>query len=273
MVDITDISNINVTSGLSILMPYLKWFAIMALACFLVIVGFILIIYLTQRKWHVEIHEQKADGKIHTVGFDKLIEKKINKGTTTVYWLTKAKQEAIPPPDECVDRIKRREEVDYLRVSRDYVPCYKTMSVNYEDPRVKRKLIPIYDNIIQSIRKVKTTYFHSDPVREKYIYIPINKTLTSNMVFTPIDYDVSMMAMNEIHNADEFYASKYEWWKKYGGIVILAMVVVFLLIVVILTFTYVKDIVSMIMAEASRTTGALELVAEKFGSSGAKPPS
>lgn len=252
-------------------MPIFKVGAYIFIVFIIIIIGVFIIINAKRRKWKIEIHEQKADGRIHTVGFDVLQEKKINMGKSTVYWLKKAKQEAIPPPDDCVDRFKGKEEVDYLRIARDYIPVTKSIDIDFHNKKIRDKAVNINDAIIKQIRETKTSYFNSDAVRNRFIFIPINKTLTTKMTFSPIDYDVSMMAMNEIHNADEFYQSKYEWWKKYGAIIVFALVIVFLIILAVLTFEYMKDVSNSIMNGVQQTSGMMQQIIDKMG--GVKPPS
>ncbi len=254
-----------------VVIPWLKLGMIAFVVALIVIIGVVLILEKRKRKWRIEIHEQKADGRLHSVGFDTLIEKKLNMGTKTIYWLKKGKTETIPPPWETVDRIGRKEEADYLRVERDYIPTVKTMKVDYNDPRVKNAVARVYDNIRFRIRSVKTTLFDAEAVRDRFMYIPINKTLTAKMEFKPIDYDMNMMAMNEIHNADEFYQSKYEFWKKYGAVIVFGVTIVFLIILVVLTYDYMEATIGTIMGKVSETSGLLNNVVDKLG--GAKPPS
>jgi membrane protein YdbS with pleckstrin-like domain len=252
------------------LISYVKW-GVVFLGIIIITVALVLIIlYYKRRKWKIEIHEMKSDGKLHTVDRDVLEERKIESGRKTIYWLRKAKSEAIPPPEETVDRFRGKEEVDYLRIARDYIPTKKRMSVNYNDPAIKARVVSVYDRICYQIRQVKTTYFTSEPVRNKYIYIPCNKTLSANMVFEPIDYDVSMMAMNEIHNADDFYESKYEFWKKYGAVIVFAVTIVFLIILIVLTYEYMGKTIATIMGKVSETNNILTGLVDKI--SGGKPP-
>lgn len=240
---------------------------------FFAIVGlglYYLLIIRRRKKWLIEIHEQKADGRIYTVGRDVLVERKLNYGTKTIYWLKRARSECMPPPDLTVNKFGKKEEVDYLRVERDMIPALRTLSTNYHDPRVKRIVIPIYDQILQRVRSVKTTYFHAEAVRERFIYIPIENTLTATVTFKPIPYDMNMMAINEIHNADEFFQSKYEWWKKYGAVIVFAATIVFLIILIVLTFGYVQDVIKQTIGAATSVTSSLDKIASAMGIG--KPP-
>lgn len=250
--------------------PWLKLFMYVFITGIFTVIGVIIIIEKKKRKWKIEIHEQKADGRLHTVGFDVLQEKKLNMGTKTIYWLKKARTETIPPPWETVDRIGKKEEVDYLRVARDFIPMAKTMTVDYNRPQVKSVVIKAYDKLRTDIRNIKTTFFNADAVHDKYIYIPITRTLTANMKFRPIDYDMNMMAMNEIHNADEFYQSKFEFWKKYGAVIVFAATIIFLIVLVVLTYEYMQTTITTIMGKVSETSGLLNNLIDKMA--GGKPP-
>lgn len=253
------------------LMGLLKMVGVVLLGAIIIIVGVVIVINARRRKWKIEVHEQKADGRIHTVGFDRLVERKLKNGTKTIYWLKKARCETIPPPDLTVDRYKNKEEVDYLRIERDYIPCSKYMNTNYSSLRVRKIITTIHDDILNKIHDTKTTFFDSEPVRQKYIYIPIEKALTAKMNYRPIDFDMSMMAMNEIHNADEFYQTKMEWWKKWGAIIMFAATIVFLIILVVLTFGYITDVVKAIMGQVDKSSGLLQDVVNRMA--GGKPPS
>lgn len=255
------------------IIPFLKWGFIFFGIAILTVAGVIFIIAMKKRKWQVEIHEMKADGKLHTVDRDTLEERKIEMGRKTIYWLKKAKCEAIPPPSETVDRFKGKEEVDYLRIARDYIPVTKKMTVDYTNPQVVQRVAKAHDQIMKSLHETKTSFFNSDAVRHRFMYIPIQRTLSATMIFEPIDYDVSMMAMNEIHNADDFYASKYEFWKKYGAVIVFALTIIFLIILVTLTYQYVGDTINTMMGKVSETTGILNGLVDKLASNGAKPPS
>ena len=253
-----------------IVVPWIKFFMIIFVVAVFAVIIIYFIIEKKKRKWHIKIYEQKADGRIHIIGVDVLQEKKLEMGRKTVYWLKKAKQEVIPAPAECIHRYNGKEEIDYLRVQRDFVPCEHKIAINYTDPKMKKAATIANDKLLKNIRAVKTSYFTADGVRDRFIYIPINKTLTATMKFEPIDYDVSMMAMNEIHNADEFYASKYEFWKKYGAIIVFAVTIVFLIILIVLTYEYMRDTVTTIMGQVSSTGNILEKIQQGLGVG--KPP-
>jgi len=257
-----------------VLIPWLKMFGLAFICVLVLVLGFLVLKEMKKRRWRVEIHEQKADGRIHSVGYDTLVEKKFKMGTKTIYWMRKAKTETIPPPWETVDRIGKKEEVDYLRVARDLVPLEKNLVKNYYDPEYKKKVISAHDKIREKIRSIKTTFFDSDAVRDRFIYIPMNKTLVANMKFTPIDYDMNMMAMNEINHGDEFFQAGYEFWKKYGAVIVFGVTIIFLIILIVLTYDYILDVVTQIMGKTDKVLNLAERVAQGIdgASRSAKPP-
>jgi hypothetical protein len=224
-----------------------------------------------RRKWSIEVHELKTDGRLHTVGKDELIEIKKKMGTITYYWLKKAKSEAIPPPSEIVDRFKGKEEVDYVRIERDLIPADKKVkNPLFYDKKYRNKLEEMYDKCLNSIKSIKTTFFDSEAVRDRWMYIPMNKTLVANVEFKPIPFDMNMMAANQINNADQQYASQYEWWKKYGAIIVFGATIIFLIIVAVLTFDYMQGVANAVSGKLSAMN---ELLAKSFEAIGGKPPS
>jgi hypothetical protein len=250
--------------------PWLKLFMYVFVIAIITVIGIVIIIEKKKRKWHLDIYEQKSDGRLHLVGTDILQEKKLKMGTKTIYFLKKAKTETIPPPWETVVRTKKKEKVAYLRIARDYVPMEKVTPVNYNDPAVKKKLFAVHDYFKNKIRSFKTTLFESDAISDRFIFVPINHTLTANVQFKPIDYDMNMMAMNEIHNADEFYQSKYEFWKKYGAVIVFGVTIVFLIVLTVLTYEYLQTTITTIMGKVTETSGLLNNLIDKMA--GGKPP-
>lgn len=255
-----------VSSFMPVIMNLLKMGFFIFVFGILVAIGIVIIIQLKRRKWHVTIKEQRADGKLYFIKKDVMVERKINKGMTTIYWLTKSKVEAIPPPDDCVERVKNKDYVTYLRIERDYIPTKESLTQDYTDKRIKSKFAEIFDKQVKNIRAIKTTYFDSRPVRERFIHVPTNKALVANFRYTPIDYDMSMMSQNEINHADAFFKMKGEFWAKYGAYILFALTIVFLIIVVVLTFNHASDFLD-------SAFNAAQSVATGVSGNGGAPPS
>lgn len=271
-------------SSITKFLPMIKVGAVALLL--LILFGFLfyyVLIVMKRKVWHVTIYEQKADGRIHIVGQDKVQEKKLKGGTITVYWMNRAKTEVIPPPFETVYRNKGKEFVDYLRVERDYIPVTKTTGLpvfenkklsttSFTDKKVRVKMTKIYDNVLEKIRSVKTTYFNAEAVKDRFIHIPVNRTMTAKVDIKTVPYDLNIMAQNKISNADEFFASKYEFWKKYGAAITLGLTIIFLIIVVFLTYDYMIDVIGTLMGNVQSNTQAITNLADGLSQSGVKPP-
>jgi len=251
------------TNFMDVALPYIKILGFIFIGGVLVIGGmYYIMVVMKQRKWKIEVHEQKTDGKLHTVGYDTLIEKKRNFGTKTIYFLKKSKQECIPPPSIITDRYKGKEEVDYLRIDRELIPAKKSIKNNYTKPENIEKVARVYDKILLKIRETKTTLFDSEPVRNRWLYVPVHKTLTIDENYEPIPYDMSMLAVNEINNADEFFKSKYEFWSKYGPVIVWGLTIVFLIIMAVLTYDYLTTIAN---ESTGQVTNLLQRVSEGVG--------
>lgn len=252
--------------------PYIQIvaYAGMILLAIFAIMYYVLVIK-PRRTWVVEIHEQKADGKLHSIARDKIIEKKINAGKTTFYWLHKARQEVIPPIPDVTDRMNGKEECDYLRVEREFIPAQKKLTVNYNHipKEQKNKLVQIHDKILKNIKDVKTTLFTSDPVHNKFIYIPLQKTLTAKMEISPIPYDMNMLMVNQIAQVKEQFKNA-GFWEKYGNMVIWGLTIIFLIVLVVMTFDYVQGVVQTVMGTATENADILEKILNSAG--GGKPP-
>jgi len=255
------------------LLPYFKLILWIVIACILIAVFFLIIVNMRRRKWFYNIWEQKSDGELHLVARDVNLEKKVKFGTKCVYWLKNAKVETIPPNSACVVRHRGKDYVDCLRVERTYIPGRLQPvegGVDYQKMEVRDKVETAYDRIRDDIKNVGTTYFSAKKVDEKYIYIPIKRSLHVPMKYKIMDFDMYMMAVNEIHNADEFYQAKWEFWKKYGAIIVFALTIIFLIILVVLTFQYMNDIVAKMMSEIQSTGNMLSSIGDKMGFG--KPP-
>jgi len=249
-----------------------KWGLFFIIFIAIMIGGIFLLIHLKRRKWYVDIVERKEDGSIQKVKEDVLIERKLAKGTITVYWLSRTKVEVIPPPEECITRWKKKDYVTYRRIERDYIPVKKKLSQDFSNPEVNNKIAKVYDSIIRKVRAYKTSMFDSEPVRDRFMYIPANRTLSSNFVYRPIDYDMSMMAQNKIQHADEFFKMKGEWWAKYGAYVLFFVTIVFLIIVIALTYEFIAAKIGEMLAAGGNVASALEKVASGLGNTGGTAP-
>lgn len=263
---------ISMTAIFGGLIPALKWVIIVFIGLAILAIGWwYFFIYKRRRRWNIEVHEIKTDGKLHTVGRDILVEMRKVHGTVTYYWLKRNKRECIPPPTEVVDRFGGKEEVDYLRIERELVPAEKHPLHDYNNPENKKKIAKVYDAILHKIHSIKTTYLHSEAVADRWIFIPIEKSLSAKIEFSPIPYDMNMMAVNEIQNADAHFNSQYEFWKKYGAVIVFAMTVIFLLIIAVLTYDHLEKMSQIIIGKLGETNNILQGFVDKMAGAG-KPP-
>jgi len=220
-----------------------------------------------RRKWFIEIHEQKKDGRLHSIGRDVLIEKTKHWGTQTLYFLQKKKKVALPPPDDVVDRIKsNQEEVDYLQIERQLFPAERKLFVNYNDPEVNKKVVDAYDKMIDDISSQKDV----KKIRERYIYIPINKVLIANVGFKPIPYDVQLTAQRQTKIAEEFFKQKANFWEKYGTAITIGATAAIIIIVCVLAFNFVDTVIKETLQQSQGVANGLSAIADKIG--GTKPP-
>jgi hypothetical protein len=215
-----------------------------------------------RRKWHIEIHEQKKDGRIHSIGRDILMERTKDWGTKTLYFLKNRKKVALPPPDHLVDRIKAgQEEVDYLQIERQLFPTEKSLQADYHNPEVNKRVQEIYDKEMQDIEQLKT----KDKIQDRYMYIPINKVLVANMEFKPIPYDVQLTAQRQVKIAEEFFKQKESFWDKWGSAITLGTVAIIVILVVILSFNFINGVIEMTLDKVDSVAQPLSQIAQNIG--------
>lgn len=252
---------------------FIPWIKVGALFIFLiaVMIGgmWYIMVYKKRRRWHIEIHEQKTDGRIHSIGRDTLEERTKDWGTKTFYFLKRKHKIAMPPPDEIVDRSRGgKEEIDYLQIERQLFPAEKIARVNYHAPFVNAKIQENYMKVIADVFKNKPSVVH-----DKYMYIPIHKTLVAGVDFKPIPYSVQLTAQRQTQIAQDFFKNKTDFWQQYGGAIVIGLVVVLAIVAVVLTYDFVSENIGQMLARADATTNALNKIAENLGMSQAKPPS
>ena len=219
-----------------------------------------------RRYWLVDVYEQKSDGKLYLVQMDRLWEKKINRGKQTIYVFRKTKTESIPPPYECVRRLGNKEYCDYVRILGEYVPMQKIERVpDFNNPQVKETIFRVIKNKLKQIRKIPTTLFNADAVKNKFCYIPLHKALKYEIDFKPISYDVNMMRINEIDSLDKMFQNKKDFWEKWGAMITIGVLIAGVIVVAYLSFEYMQTVVQSSLGVADRVAGPLEVIAEKLG--------
>ena len=221
-----------------------------------------------RRYWLVDVYEQKSDGKLYLVEKDRLWEKKIDNGKQTIYVFRKSKTESIPPPYECVRRLGNTEYCDYVRILGEYVPLKKKEHLpDFNDKETKNKIFNVIKKQLQDIRKIPTTLFNSDSIRNKFYYIPLNKALKYDIDYKPISYDVNMMRINEIDSLDKMFQKKQDFWQKWGTLITIGALGAVVIVVAYLSFEYSQNVIRASLGAADNVVGPLNAIADKLGGS------
>lgn len=221
--------------------------------------GYYMLIIKRRRKWHVNIWERKADGRLQMITKDVLIEKKFNKNKQVMYMFKRQRNETLPPPWECVYRVRGKEYCDYLRLREDYMPIKREV-VGFEGLPNDKSIFQKFKAKINSI-KGKTPR----EVDKELIYIPINQTMNVEIKFKPMDYDVNIMRINALDIRNKIYADKMDFLQKYGTFIAFGMIVVLIIVVLYMSYEYSGNVIQMAMGKASETLSVVESLADKMG--------
>lgn len=221
-----------------------------------------LFVYLRRKFWLVDVYETKSDGALHLVEKDRLNQKRINFGKQTIYLFKKSQCEAVPPPDECVRRFGRKEYCDYLRVLGEYIPmALQAKSLpNFHDPSIKKTITTLFSKHLKFIRHQTD----DEVIKQKYIYIPLNKSLKYDIDYKPMPYDVNMMRVNQIDNIDQMFKDKQSFWDKYGQFIIIGAGIVMVIVIAWFGFEFAQNVVQQSLGAADKVSKPLDLIAEKL---------
>jgi len=231
-------------------------------------IGYYLLVVKRRRLWHINIYEKKADGKLHLVGKDKLMERKINKGKQVVYMLRNRKVETFPPPDDASHRFLGKEFADYLRIRDDYLPLKSDMKLEFLDNKTEDQKQEFYKYYKQKLYKMKL--LTKEEVESNFIYIPVTRAVHAPLNFEVMEYDVNMMRINAIDNRDKIYKDKQDWLSKYGTYLALGAIIVLIIVVLYLSYDYSANVINAAMGKAQETLNMVEQLATKMG--GTPPP-
>jgi len=218
-----------------------------------------------QRKWIVDIWEQKADGNLQMITTDILIEKRINRGKQLIYKFKRQNAMAFPPPWEVVFRVRNKEYCNYLRLGEDFLPLIPELEGLNNLPQDKK-------GIVASVRKrlKEMTSMSKKEIEKDFIYIPITNSISANIKFKPMDFDVNMMRVNALDIREKIYADKMDFLQKYGTFIAFGMIVVLIIVVLYLSYDYSGQVISQGMGKAQETLSMVEQLANKMG--GTPPP-
>jgi len=231
-------------------------------------VWYYLFIVKNKRYWLVDIYEQKSDGQLALVQKDRLLEKKINHGKQIIYMFRKTKTESIPPPSECVRRLNGKEYCDYVRILGEYIPLVNKSNnlPKLSEEGTKQNIFKIISKKLNQIRNTGKR-----EVLNRFVYIPLHKSLKYDIEFTPISYDVNMMRINEIDSLDKMFEATKDFWQKYGSMIIIGAGIVMVIVVAYMSFEYMQTVIQQSMGAADKISGPLQGIVERLG--GSPPPS
>lgn len=218
-------------------------------------------IVLRRKLWFANIWEKKADGRLHLIDKDKIYEKKINKGKQTIYLMKKARVEVFPPSWQCTFRVQNKEFADYLRIQSGFVPMKKTLKSVIPEGVEKQSYLKSLRGKIVNMRNLS-----KKEIEDRYLFLPVNNTISAEISYKTIDYDVDMMRINSLDNRQKMYADKADFWEKYGTFLSIGAIVVLIIVVLYLSYDYSGNVLQMAFAESSKTAGLIEGLANKMGS-------
>jgi len=168
-----------------------------------------------------------------------------------------------------VRRLGNREYCDYVRILGEYVPmeAQEQKLPDFGDSEVKNKIFKVIKNKINQIRKIPTTLFNSDNVKNNFVYIPLHKALKYDIDFKPISYDVNMMRINEIDSLDKIFEKKRDFWQKYGSMIIIGGGIVMVIVIAYMGFEYMQQVIGQSLGAADKVAAPLEALVNKISGS------
>ena len=226
-------------------------------------VGYYLFVIKRRRVWIANIWEKKADGRLHLIGRDKVIERKFNKGKQIAYIMPKYKVEVFPPPWEATYRVFNKEYADYIRIREDdYQPAKKKLTLPTETMTDDAKKI-WFKGIRTKLHELRNKT--KAEIESEFVYIPVNNVCKVDMNFDIMDYDINMMRINAIDNRDKIYSDKREWLEKYGMYLAMGSIIVLIIIVLYFSYDYSSNVINSAMGKATETLSMVEQLASKMG--------
>jgi hypothetical protein len=261
------------------LLPAIKLFAIIFVGGIIVVAAaWYFLIVKNRKKWYLNIFELSSDGRLHLIGKDELVEKRLDKGRTIMYWLSKLKQETTPPPSEAVDRVGNKNYADYIRIRHAVIPIFKHPVAETKE-QMNRMVGTSMDgiaykalNAIKTDPKYKTQpiFGNAHATESRFIFVPINKVPNIKVGYSQMQYDVDMMRINMIDNLDKQFSGQKSFWEKWGQMVVLGFLVVAIIVVAYLAFDFMNGVIKQNLDQTGAVIKAIESI--NLGGS-AKPPS
>ena len=221
-------------------------------------VAYYLLIVKRRRVWLANIWEKKADGVLHLVSRDKVVERNFNKGKQVAYIMKNHKQEVLPPSWESVQRLWGKEYVDYLRIEGDLIPLSNEEVI--ADSQIELDFVKRIKGETKKIKKLP-----KQEVLDKYVFIPIHKALKLTTNYKTMDYDINMMRINAIDNRDKIYSDKRGFWEKYGLLVGVGLLIVGVIVISYLSYDYSTNVINIASGNAQATATAIQNLANNIG--------
>lgn len=270
---------VDIMSTLSGLLPAVKLFAMVFVGGAIVVgTAWWFLIESRRKKWMLNIYELSSDGKLHLIGKDTLVEKRLDKGRVIMYWLQKLRQETTPPPSEAVDRVGNVNYADYLRIRHAVIPIIKKPEPETR-AQMSRMVGTQKDGIaykaldaIKNDPKYRTQPFigKADAVENRFIYAPMSKIPHVDIGFLQMDYDVDMMRINMIDNIDKQFAGTKNFWEKYGMFMMIGFLVVAIIVIAYLAFDFMNGVIKMNLDKTDAVIQAIKGI--QVGGGGTTPP-
>jgi hypothetical protein len=269
---------VDLMSTLSGLLPAVKLFAIIfvggAIVAFL---AYYIFIVQRRKKWMLSIYEVTSDGRLHLIGKDTLVEKRLEHGKIIMYWLTKLRQETMPPPADAVDRVGNANFADYLRIRHSVIPIVKKPTAD-TTAQIAKLVGNNHDGIAyKALNAIKTNpayqtkpiFGDAHAVESRFIYVPINRVPHVDIAYNQLSYDVDMMRINMIDNLDKQFAGQKSFFEKYGAIMIMGFLIVAIIVVAYLAFDFMNGV---IRQNLDKTYAVIKAIQGMNVGGGAKPP-
>src|SRR3990167_888531 len=219
---------INQTEIMKIVISSGKMIMYGAIVLGIVIVVMYLVREKRRRKWIVRLYEMKADGKLHLMGFDKII-KVYYRGANALYQSRKRKNYVYPPIDEAVQRIGGKEYIDYLGYKQEFFPINPS-----------EKSTQIYLKRVNDLIYGKTAQEVLIESKQQTTFIPLLKDIDYSEIIKlkPIEYDMNIMRMNIEETAEKIYAQKQSLIAQYAPFILFGLCAIILLVTIYLTYDY-----------------------------------
>lgn len=268
---------VDIMAQLQGILPAVKTFAIVFVGGIIVVgAAYWFLIASKRKKWMLNIFEMTSDGRLHLIGKDTLVEKRLDHGRVVMYWLQKLRQETTPPPAESVDRLGNQNYADYLRIRHAVIPIVKQHEAGTK-AQMQRMVGTAMDGMaykalhaIKTDKKYQTTLLSKPTaVENRFIYVPISKVPHVEIAYNQVQYDVDMMRINMIDNLDKQFAGTKDFWQKYGMFMMIGFLVVAVIVIAYLAFDFMSGVIQQNLDKTDNVIKAIQSI--NLGGGGTPP--